>query len=237
MPYRPRKESKNEPLSLPKRRRVMSSLLHTFCPLDEPSVRLRSVRNWPAALALMWILVVPSAKANGAGPRTVSAGLDRTRPDAGPGGLGRRLSASAYGQDGCDRHAGRNRGKVEGWVSNSRVASHAVPRWSSLVRLTFRGLGSCIRSDRRGRRVAPVPRAVDGFRPGPKVTKAGSSLALATRSNDKNSNPIGIRRGHSGRPAAQPGPGRYMPGSGSGSSISTSCTAIMIHSWPSAPSS
>ena len=23
--------------------------------------------------------------------------------------------------------------KVEGWVSNSRVASHAVPRWSSLV--------------------------------------------------------------------------------------------------------
>jgi hypothetical protein len=25
------------------------------------------------------------------------------------------------------------KGKVEGWVSNSRVASHAVPRWSSLV--------------------------------------------------------------------------------------------------------
>ena len=23
--------------------------------------------------------------------------------------------------------------KVEGWVSNSRVASHAVPRWSSVI--------------------------------------------------------------------------------------------------------
>src|SRR5262245_37259694 len=30
---------------------------------------------------------------------------------------------------------GEIQGKVEGWVSNSRVASHALPRWSSLVLL------------------------------------------------------------------------------------------------------
>ena len=69
----------------------------------------------------------------GAGASAFDAGAGRPDGGAGPGGLGRRLPAPAHGRDRRGRRAGEIAVKVEGWVSNSRVASHAVPRRSSLA--------------------------------------------------------------------------------------------------------
>ena len=72
--------------------------------------------------------------------------------------MGCRLPASAHGQDRVIITPEEIAVKVEGWVSNSRVASHALPRWSSLVvSLVAPELSAVSEVITRGRRGAPVP--------------------------------------------------------------------------------
>jgi hypothetical protein len=92
-------------------------------------------RSWPV-IVTVWFLSIPSALAIGIGPVTTAkltlTLIDRTvTQDQGTWVIDYRL-----------RHAGQNgiiiapeeiAVKVEGWVSNSRVASHTIPRWSSLT--------------------------------------------------------------------------------------------------------
>ena len=115
--------------------------------------------------------------------------------------------------------------KVEGWVSNSRVASHAVPRWSSLAVPRGPELSAVSRSDRRGRRGAPMPRATAGFRPDrrPRAVQV-PARAIGVGGEPARPRPRArVSRRPSCRSAWLQGP---SSGSGSGSSISTSSTAI-----------
>ena len=89
--------------------------------------------NWVAALAAVWIMGPPSAKVNGAGPAgsplaLVERGLTQ---DQGAWIVDYRLRNT--GPTGVIVTPEELGVKVEGWVSNSRVASHTVPRWSSVL--------------------------------------------------------------------------------------------------------
>ena len=87
-------------------------------------------RPWPSPRGLV------AAGPRGATPASgVDAGAGRADRSSRTRGAGRSITGSGTTAPcGPDRHArARSRRKVEGWVSNSRVASHALPRRSSLV--------------------------------------------------------------------------------------------------------
>ena len=75
--------------------------------------------------------------------------------------------------------------KVEGWVSNSRVASHAMPRWSSLVIARRARSIDNFRGDRRSRREPSMPRTINGIRVDRRPTSSHDTLQQRTRRREK----------------------------------------------------
>jgi hypothetical protein len=92
---------------------------------------VRPTRRRPSLLLAAWAIAAVIPAARGAGPGSLTL-IDRSVvQDQGSWQVDYRLrSASASGVIVTPTEI---RARVEGWVSNSRVASHAVPRWSALV--------------------------------------------------------------------------------------------------------
>jgi hypothetical protein len=95
--------------------------------------RLRGVDLVALSLSIGWIFAFPAAQAyEAAPPRQSLILLDRTlTQDQGAWVVEYRLRNSA--RTGVIITPDELGLKIEGWVSNSRIASHALPRWSSLT--------------------------------------------------------------------------------------------------------
>ena len=101
-------------------------------PLSKTPARLRSIRNWFVALTLVWVLIQLSVKVKADAPlRSPLALIERgLTQDQGAWIIDYRLRNT--GPTGVIITPEELRVKVAGWVSNSRVASHTLPRWSSV---------------------------------------------------------------------------------------------------------
>ena len=102
-------------------------------PLHRPANTARAIDLLALPLSIWWIFGFPTARGDERVPRQPSLILlDRTlTQDQGAWVVEYRLRNSARtGVIITPEELGL---KIEGWVSNSRLASHAVPRWSSLT--------------------------------------------------------------------------------------------------------
>ncbi len=110
----------------------MEMFTRSFCD-DCPNSSCWSRFGWHCLGMLTVMLLVARAPVMGASPpRGTLALVDRTvTQDQGAWVVDYRLRHT--GQTGVIVTPEEIGVKVEGWVSNSRVASHAVPRWSSLT--------------------------------------------------------------------------------------------------------
>src|ERR1700733_6945329 len=94
---------------------------------------VQRARNSLAITALAWVFAAsPSLAIDGSSVRGALSLVNRgVTQDQGAWVVDYRLRYT--GKTGVIVNPEKIAVKVEGWVSNSRVASHALPRWSSLV--------------------------------------------------------------------------------------------------------